>query len=298
MTVTLDDICLEALPLLQDACAGGPITEPGQYVSYGGWDTVTYDGDEMVDGRFFPDAAANGKGPWQTAVASAPFAVRHLTLSLQQDFAGVPSLLDIAVGPAGSEVVLIENLVTVGNGYGDAFPGTWQLPVAIPAGARISARAQTPSGSQGIYASFGLGPVDHRDPRIEGAFTTYGANLATSLGVNVDPGAGAYSFSPWVEITPATLEDHYELIVALVANDDELLSPRSFRAQVGAGPAGSEAVIVNELLVGGSLHTDKCGKNWRFPVAIPAGTRLSVRAEVNTATDGDRDLYAILYGVS
>lgn len=296
--MSVPDICTEILPLLEEACAGGPVTEPGQYVSYGGWDTVVYEGDDLVDGRFFPDATANVKGPWQVAVASTPFAVRHLTLSLQQDFAGSPSLLDVAIGPAGSEVVLIENLITVGNGYGDAFPGTWQLPVDIPAGTAISARAQTPSGLQGIYASFGLGPLDYRDPRIAGTFITYGADVATSLGVNVEPGGAAYTFSPWVEITPATTEDHYELIVALFANDDELIAPRSFRAQVGAGAAGSETVIVNELLVGGSLHTDKCGKNWRLPVAIPAGTRLALRAEVNTATDGDRDLYAILYGVS
>lgn len=291
------DICSEALPIIQAACAG-PVEAISPYVSYGGWDTVVYEGDGLVDGRFFPDALANQKGPWQAAVASTPFAVRQLTLSLQQDFAGVPSLLDVAVGPAGSEVLLIENVVTVGNGYGDAFPGTWQLPVDIPAGSRIVARAQTPSGMQGVYASFGLSPVEYRDPRITGAFTTYGANTATSLGTNVEPAGPAYTFSPWVELTPGTLEDHYELIVALFANDDELTSPRSFRAQVGAGPAGSETVIVNELLVGGSLHTDKCGKNWRLPVAIPAGTRLAVRAEVNTTTDGDRDLYAILYGVS
>jgi hypothetical protein len=230
-------------------------------------------------------------------VAAASFANKCMLISTQGDWDDAPALIDIAYGAAGSEQIIVSDLISMGNGYGDAFPGSWLLHVDIPAGARIAARAQTPSGLLGVYVSIGCGSTDFRDKRAVGLYTTYGADTATSLGVNVDPGPNAYTFSPWVEVTPATVEDHYGLVVALFSNQSEIVYDRSFRAQIAAGPTGSEDVIVNELLVGSSRQGDRFGKNWHIPVAIPGGTRLSIRAEVNSSEDGDRDLYAILYGL-
>lgn len=275
-----------------------PVTSIGQYVAYGQWGGTPSESDGFVDGKFYADGTPNVKGAWSTAVASTPFPVRHLSLTFEADYGPYPSLVDVAVGPVGSETLIVENLITVANGYGDAFPGAWQLPVAIPAGSRIALRSQTPNGYAGVYATVGIAPVDFRDPRIMGVFTTYGADTSASLGTNVDVAGPAKTFSPWVELTSATVRDHYELIVALVANDGDVVAPRAFRAQLGAGAAGSEAVIANELVVGGSQQTDRAGKNWRLPIAVPAGTRLAVRAACNVTIDGDRDLHAIVYGVS
>jgi hypothetical protein len=55
-------------------------------------------------------------------------------------------LADLAIGPVGSEAIIISNLYTSHNGGSPtaaSFPG-WNGPfdIALPAGTRISARAQ------------------------------------------------------------------------------------------------------------------------------------------------------------
>jgi hypothetical protein len=60
-------------------------------------------------------------------------------------------LLDIAIGAAGSEVVILSNLYILTTAMWSAVP-TFFLPINIPAGTRISARVQSATAS----SAFGL----------------------------------------------------------------------------------------------------------------------------------------------
>lgn len=66
-------------------------------------------------------------------------------------------LVDIAIGAAGSEIVVIANLAVSQEPTGDQIhPGSYTLPIVIPIGTRIAARAQANNITAGIARQTGV----------------------------------------------------------------------------------------------------------------------------------------------
>ena len=96
-------------------------------------------------------ATPHTKGSWVSVVASAPFDVTWLGVttsdSTHVSATNTGQLLDIGVGAAASELVLIANIpsgfsaLTVLTGSGGSKGIAW-FPVEIPSGTNISARMQ------------------------------------------------------------------------------------------------------------------------------------------------------------
>ena len=104
-----------------------------------------------------PDLAATMAGniavpltyTWTEIVAAAPRAFRWLAASV--GYSGtVPAtsqvgVVEIGVGPAGSETLLMTSLQHIAASFATTSPGWFSVPAWIEAGARISARISAPT---------------------------------------------------------------------------------------------------------------------------------------------------------
>ncbi len=93
-----------------------------------------------------PGATANTKGAWTQLIASTSRAARSFHLNVQG--AAYPSgsdqrsLVDVAIGGAGSEVIIVPDILFAVNNTLARNPGLWlELPREIPAGSRVAVRS-------------------------------------------------------------------------------------------------------------------------------------------------------------
>jgi hypothetical protein len=105
-------------------------------------------------------------------------------------------LVDIAIGGAGSEVVIIPNLLAgnqAASGTTSHMGSYYFFPIRIPSGVRISATCQSDTAADTVYTAVHL--LQHPMPgRWYGSrVTAYGADTATSTGVSMSPGSSTYA---------------------------------------------------------------------------------------------------------
>ena len=115
------------------------------FTPFPAWSTSTVEtaGADTANSTFVPvtGGAANVKGSYAQIIASTSKRAIAITVIAQNSSSGAPYAIDIATGGAGSEVVLIGNiLLRIEDTLGDA--RTASFPVLIPAGTRIAARCQ------------------------------------------------------------------------------------------------------------------------------------------------------------
>ena len=69
---------------------------------------------------------------------------------------------------------------------------------------------------------------------------------------------------------------------------------------VGAGSSGNEQVIIPDLKLSAYTTNDTLLPHYHgwFNVSLNAGTRLAMRAQSNNITVGERELDAVLYGIT
>lgn len=238
-------------------------------------------------------ATPHTKGSWVEIVAALTSECTLLDLGIavgtSLNTANTSTLLDIGVGAGGSEVVVVPDL-NVGYQLNNTFKA--RIPLTIPAGSRVAARCQGAAVSQaiGIRATFYAFPHGRRPSR---TVVAMGPNAATSRGVDI-AGTTANTKSSWVEITAATTEPFYALVVGLSGGGDTTLNTATALVDIGAGPAGSETVIVTDLPVSVGAAESITYDPGAHPVNIPKGTRLAARwARSNTGDSLDAALYGI-----
>lgn len=250
----------------------------------------------------FASATAHTKGSWAEVVAATEFDAGWIQIEVGNLSAGSTAnewLVDIGIGAAGSEVVIIPDLYFPGPSVDDS--ASWYFPISIPRGSRIAARTQNVSGSSVrcnivvhlISATFMSGPMGGQ------IVSTYGADQSASTGTNIDPGGTAHTDSAWVEFAAATDRAHNWLGIALRPGDLNLESTGKcqWMLDVAMGAAGSEQEILSDVFISASSVPDRPGFVYiGMPLLIPSGVRLSARARSETTTDGDRDINIVLYG--
>lgn len=88
----------------------------------------------------------------------------------------------------------------------------------------------------------------------------------------------------WAQIFAALDADTYGLMI-LVHNSRTSAANRSYAIDIGIGAAGSETVIIPDLIGSNAGITNSTGGIWYyFPIFIPAGTRLAARAQGSVTT--------------
>jgi len=194
-------------------------------------------------------------------------------------------LVDIGVGPAGSEQVIIPNLDVWGADATAAGlnPHQFWFPVYIRAGSRIVARSQSATANKtcrvmvaldGVpwYGLWGVGPV-----------VDYGTDLSASIGTSVTPGSG--SFGSWVQVG-TTSRDHTFWTVSMDWLNNANVSALTTLVEVGVGPSGAQRSLgvlrfrstTAEVIAGGPFPL------FLASLPVPSGTPVWARAASGATT--------------
>ena len=221
--------------------------------------------------------SANTKGSWVELIASTWFQACGMFVSIDQG--SNPFLVDIGIGGSGSEKVLLQD-IPHDPSQKTAYTGpAFYIPCRIPAGSRLSARQQNNNtlGTCTVRLVLVGGDEPHFDPPQR--WTTLGSLTATSLGTAVDPGGVAHTKGSWVQFS-SSLPHPVRWMVFIGWHNGNSVSSRRMRFDIGVGANPNEKVIVPDLLQ--TYHAtgdDPIPATYSFPVGIPAGVALSVRAQ-------------------
>lgn len=251
-------------------------------------DFVNNDGtDNVIAG------SANTKGSWDQFIASTSFDYEWILIGLWHGTGTTNSeyLVDIGIGAAASEQVLVENLYGCldGNSTSDeSWVVKYLLPVHVPAGSRIAVRCQSALASAEVDVQF-FGIAGSPVVPVAGLVSTYGADTSASEGTRLDPGASTASKGPWNELTSSTERQHSMMFIAFGFPDDLAWgSAIRMGLDIAIGAASSEEIIISDLILHShGSSSDQGGNNLiGLPVQIPAGTRISARLRTsNTSLD-------------
>jgi hypothetical protein len=105
----------------------------------------------------------------------------------------------------------------------------------------------------------------------------------TNYGTTVTPAIG--SKGAWAEVISSLTDETYGLLICVNSNTTTNNS-RNTVIDIGVGAAASEIVLIPDLIGGNAsnYNTGGGGVWYYFPVSIPAGTRVSARAQSTVTT--------------
>lgn len=260
-----------------------PFLDTGAAIKSNG-DTATSRG-TLVTGS----GSSNTKGSYTELVTATEFDCCGLLLRISETGSG-REFIDIAVGAAASEVVVVHNLAVRGAA---ATPYIF-LPVHIPAGTRISARLQGDSGS--LTCRLSVVTIAYAGPTVPflgSRIQSYGENLGNTDGTNQQlTSYTANVKGGWLEMSAATPDDIYAMCLGQIMFT---FSNVQLLVDIGIGAMGAEETILSNLPFGANSNVQTAYCPW-LPVYVPKGSRLSIRFQSNIVGSGNFPDF-ILYGV-
>jgi hypothetical protein len=224
-------------------------------------------------------ATPHTKGSWAQVIASTAREANSIALWFPTTRVAATDssmLFDIGIGGSGSEVAIVSNLV---RGHMDASQ-TITLPIRIPAGSRVTLRAQSAVVSKAADVAVSLlGDGGWPGLPVGQRATTYGANTATSNAVLLTDTASNNTKASWTEIVASTTNP-MRWMVPLIGGDpgDTVWSGNTYAVDIGVGGSGAESAIIENLAA--TVSTSEGVANLALPplpVNLPAGTRLAGR---------------------
>lgn len=228
----------------------------------------------------------NAKGNFAQLTASTPHDAHAIIVSGRTNLNGQSALVDIAMGGAGSERIFIEDLLI----QGPRAVMSYFLPIYVPGGVRLAARAQssTNSGTQFVSIMLLQNQFGSMPPLTRAR--TYGANAADSGGTSVDPGGTGNTKGSYVQITGSTAWEHKGIIIGQNQDKNTGTSQADWLVDVAIGGAGSEQIIIPDLWINQAqtgLAASTPSVTPFIPYTIPAGSRIAIRAQctISDATD-------------
>lgn len=241
-------------------------------------------------------ATPHTAGSWVELVAATSADVYGLIVGISAGMlvsgTATSGLLDIGVGAAASEVVVVPNL-NVGYSTGTGHP-FMHVPVFIPRGSRVAMRlrALITVDTVGIRV-VPVGSTGTRRP--SSSILALGANEAASQGVALTAPGSINTKGAWTEITAATTEPFRALMLAVGGNGDTDIPNANVLIDIGVGAAGSEVVVVGNLYVNqASSEVNQVISTGPWEVNVPAGSRVACRYQGSSLLGL---LDAIVYGI-
>lgn len=247
-----------------------------------GQDTATTGGLVVTAG-----GTAHTKGAWFELIASTTFDYSSINMNIRSSTTTRTGIYDIAVGSAGNEKPIVEDMYIVI--YGNNRQGVFiELPVHIPAGSRVSIRSQSNVASplsvvcgHGISSSFS-------SPESLAKVVSYGVDLAASKGTVIEPGSSIHIKGVYSELEASTAESLRGIYISVGDNINPASGNRSWLIDLAIGAAASERVLVENMFVHSSPDENMIPSIQFFPISIPSGSRIAVRAQCQTNDVSDR----------
>ena len=238
----------------------------------------------VVDRKLITDATASAtphnKGSYAEIIASTAAAANFLEFKIQNTSSlgnSAAQLIDIAVGAAGSEAVIVPDIAVGGIG-GAGNDVLIQFPVSIAAGARISFRNQAEIASATCRMSqFTCYNVD--SDGISTSVDVIGTDTANSQGTKLNATNGT-----WQEIIASTAQDYTGICLVPSTSEATQSNFTDALVELGVGAGGSE-VVIGGMYVNLSANEFVAQRSFVvfFGRRIPSGSRLAVR---HTITGG------------
>jgi len=248
----------------------------------------------------YPSLTANTKGFW-VELGTADIDASAVMIMIPEGYGGTDYLVDIGIGPAGSEQVFIANLnISVGSSsYGDKVSFCSRLPVPIQSGTRIASRVQGTGTSSSRYVRVGV-ILEANGQAAGGRVVTIGAATADSGGVIIDPGAVDNTKGAWTEIVAASPADLKAMIIGFGTAANTAMTNCTWLVDIGIGGAGSEQVLIPNIALAAHDYPDAVFPTHTpcFEVNIPISTRIAVRAACTIVDATDRKFDIVLYGIA
>jgi hypothetical protein len=240
---------------------------------------------------------ANTKGAWTELEAATEHDASWALVRIVDPSAGTHDyLVDIGIGAAAAETVVIPN-VPLCYRSGGAEPHSFLIPVAIPAGSRVAARAQSSAVSPTLKVEVLLFGGGFKQSAVPSLVTAYGVDLTDSGGTSVDPGGVAHTKGAWTEITAATVQDAIWLALGVGNQRNASRVLAHWLVDIAVGAAAAEQVIVPDILIQAGSTVPLIGPTTiPLPVSVPVGSRLAVRAQCSIIDASDRTFDAIIWG--
>lgn len=114
----------------------------------------------------------------------------------------------------------------------------------------------------------------------------------------MDPGGTIDTKGTYVQLSAATIAPIRFLNVSVGNRDNATMTTCVWRLDIAIGGAGSEQVIIPNLLFGVHASGDTIDPTtYSFPVDIPAGVRLAARTDCSINDATDRLIDVCTYGV-
>lgn len=251
-----------------------PYQHGAKYATYG-VDTSTSLATAVTTG------AANTKGSYAQLTASTDFPASGVLLCFTSN-ANTASrfLVDIAIGGAGSETIIINNVVCRAE-LSSSINIHMYFPISIPSGVRLSARAQSEDAGVVIRVSATIVGGGFASQSPYSKVITLGADTANSDGKFYQTsGTANNTKSGYQELSASTSAPIKAISVVSIhicatANAGILLD-------IAVGAAGSEVVIVPNIAYSLDITNQVVPTSTGFfPCSIPAGSRVSYREQIS-----------------
>jgi hypothetical protein len=239
----------------------------------------------------------NVKGSYAEIVSAIPFATSGFLVNIVPGVA-TDWLFDIAIGGAGSEKIVVENLLLSTARPGESIT-SYFFPIRLPEGVRLAMRCQARQASQAAGVVITLFGVSNLLSDPLSRCTAYGAATGDSGGIQVDPGGTVDTKGSYSEIVSSTSNPIRQIIVVLGDQNNAAMTTAFFHLDIAVGAAGSEKILIPDLFFGAGTTTDGHvpAVFGPFPVAILAGTRIAARARCSINDATDRLFDVAIYGV-
>lgn len=229
-------------------------------------------------------------------IASTAFDADGIIIGLNSINEDTAWLVDIGIGAAGSEQVLIPDLHHFCRTTPIAY---FPFPISVPAGSRISARAQADTNSrfQRITATMLAGGFLPSSPLSR--VTAYGADSSDSGGEQIDPGVVGNTKGAYSELSAATDNEIRSLVLAIGGQGNTIRVTGFWLVDIAVGAGGAEQPVIIDLPLTSEFISDNVEPYsiGPIPISIPAGSRLSAAAQCNITDPTDRTFDLVAYGV-
>lgn len=242
-------------------------------------------------------ATPHTMGSYTQFVASTTDAVEWIELTLLAatgvNATATSTLLDVAIGAAASEVVIVPG-IQVGYGLGGEH---WRFPVHIPVGSRIAARCQGQVVSQTVNCAMTLGsPINGKQAPTALDVMAGASQATTSRGVDLSGGGSTLNTkTAYTQIIASTTQPYGALGLSVGGATGTAFSNGGVLIDIAVGGAGSETIVIPDVYYQlNNVEQIFCVGTPLFPVNIPLGTRIAARwAYSSSANRVDLTLHGV-----